>query len=263
MSPIIASPLSDTEQPVLLIHSQAVVIADPDPRALNSRNDPPARRRVEFVARAQRSRQPHSDQRTQSTRHAISSAGRYLSLAHREAEVGAAGAVPQAVSWRKVGVRVAHRVSPWHTFAVYHGARSLRRCVANRHLLRRRCVPCVALLWIGGTDFPQYRWKHTPDRPELQLQAHGDAGRPTSVSARPPRGDWLDSRPTMPALCQRLMRRSKQPSYSITSSARASSSGGTSRPSVLAVLRLTVSLNLVGVCTGKSAGFSPLRMRST
>ena len=51
--------------------------------------------------------------------------------------------------------------------------------------------------------------------------------------------------------------------YSITSSARASSDGGTVRPSVFAVLRLITSSYLVGACTGRSAGFSPLRMRST
>src|SRR5262245_65199567 len=51
--------------------------------------------------------------------------------------------------------------------------------------------------------------------------------------------------------------------HSITSSARASSMDGTSRPSALAVLRLITSLYLVGACTGRSAGFSPLRMRST
>src|SRR5262249_32125687 len=51
--------------------------------------------------------------------------------------------------------------------------------------------------------------------------------------------------------------------HSITSSARASSVDGTSRPSVLAVLRLITSSYLVGACTGRSAGFSPLRMRST
>src|SRR5262249_41862385 len=43
--------------------------------------------------------------------------------------------------------------------------------------------------------------------------------------------------------------------YSITSSARASSIGGTSRPSALAVLRSITSSNLVGCRTGKSAGF--------
>ena len=51
--------------------------------------------------------------------------------------------------------------------------------------------------------------------------------------------------------------------YSITSSARARTDGSTARPSALAVLRLITSSYLVGACTGKSAGFSPLRMRST
>src|SRR5262249_49858115 len=51
--------------------------------------------------------------------------------------------------------------------------------------------------------------------------------------------------------------------HSITSSARASRVGGTSMPSALAVLTLITSSYLVGFCTGRSAGFSPLRMRST
>jgi hypothetical protein len=38
---------------------------------------------------------------------------------------------------------------------------------------------------------------------------------------------------------------------------------GMVRPSVLAVLRLSTVSYLVGACTGRSAGFSPLRMRST
>src|SRR5262249_8577366 len=51
--------------------------------------------------------------------------------------------------------------------------------------------------------------------------------------------------------------------HSITSSARASSVAGTSMPSAFAVLRLMTNSYLVGACTGRSAGFSPLRMRST
>src|SRR5262249_42052773 len=51
--------------------------------------------------------------------------------------------------------------------------------------------------------------------------------------------------------------------HSITSSARPRSVSGTSIPSALAVLRLITSSYLVGACTGRSAGFSPLRMRST
>jgi hypothetical protein len=37
--------------------------------------------------------------------------------------------------------------------------------------------------------------------------------------------------------------------------------GGTVRPSAFAVLRLNTSSNLVGCCTGRLAGFSPLRRR--
>src|SRR5262249_34051291 len=49
------------------------------------------------------------------------------------------------------------------------------------------------------------------------------------------------------------------PLHSITSSARASSLSGTSRPSALAVLRLSTRSNLVDCMTGRSAGRSPLR----
>src|SRR5262245_619833 len=51
--------------------------------------------------------------------------------------------------------------------------------------------------------------------------------------------------------------------HSITSSARCWRIQGTSRPSVLAVLRLIASSNLTGAWTGSSLGLSPLRMRST
>src|SRR5262249_52685977 len=53
------------------------------------------------------------------------------------------------------------------------------------------------------------------------------------------------------------------PFHSITSSARASTVVGTLRPRAFAVLRLIVSSNFTGACTGRSAGFSPLRIRST
>ena len=51
------------------------------------------------------------------------------------------------------------------------------------------------------------------------------------------------------------------PSHSITSSASASSVGGRSSPSALAVLRLITSSNLTACTTGRSDGFSPRRMR--
>jgi hypothetical protein len=58
-----------------------------------------------------------------------------------------------------------------------------------------------------------------------------------------------------------VSRCSKTHTHSMTSSARASSVGGTSRPTALAVLRLMTSSNLVGCNTGRSVGFSPLRTR--
>src|SRR4029453_12251899 len=47
--------------------------------------------------------------------------------------------------------------------------------------------------------------------------------------------------------------------HSITSSARASRDGDTSRASALAVCRLMTNSNLVDCMTGRSAGFAPLR----
>src|SRR3954454_14062675 len=57
-----------------------------------------------------------------------------------------------------------------------------------------------------------------------------------------------------------LMHRSERQLYSITSSAWASSVGGTVRPSDLAVLMLITNSNLVGCCTGRSDGLAPLRI---
>src|SRR5262249_43669228 len=52
-------------------------------------------------------------------------------------------------------------------------------------------------------------------------------------------------------------------SHSITSSARASTEAGRSRPSALAVVRLSTRSNLVGCSTGISIGLAPCRILST
>lgn len=57
-------------------------------------------------------------------------------------------------------------------------------------------------------------------------------------------------------------KRARRRLYSITSSARASKAGGTTRSIAFAVRALTISSTLVGPCTGRSAGFSPFRIRS-
>src|SRR5450631_1450965 len=61
-------------------------------------------------------------------------------------------------------------------------------------------------------------------------------------------------------LRHRLMHRSKQHLYSITSSARSRSDSEIVSPIAFAVLLLMRNSNLVGCSTGKSAGFSPLRI---
>src|SRR6516225_1204277 len=48
--------------------------------------------------------------------------------------------------------------------------------------------------------------------------------------------------------------------HSMTSSARARIEGGTVKPSALAVFRFTTSWNVVGCCTGRSAGLSPFKI---
>jgi hypothetical protein len=86
------------------------------------------------------------------------------------------------------------------------------------------------------------------------------AFRPPAARAR---GEVRHCRQPKTCTLSAVSRCSKQKRYSITSSALASSVCGTSRPSALAVLRLITRSYLVGACTGRSAGFSPLRMRST
>jgi len=57
------------------------------------------------------------------------------------------------------------------------------------------------------------------------------------------------------------MHRSKSSRYSITSSARPSSGNEIVKPSERAVLRLSTNSIFVDCTTGRSAGFSPLRIR--
>jgi hypothetical protein len=80
------------------------------------------------------------------------------------------------------------------------------------------------------------------------------------VCFTPKSGHWQRTTPCPLCAKSGLMHRSKQHLYSITSSARVSSEGGTSRPSVFAVLRLITNSNLVGCSTGRSVGLAPLRI---
>ena len=53
------------------------------------------------------------------------------------------------------------------------------------------------------------------------------------------------------------------PLHSITSSARTRNDSGILSPSAFALLRLTISSNLIGCSTGRSAGLAPLKILST
>src|SRR5262245_44767713 len=75
------------------------------------------------------------------------------------------------------------------------------------------------------------------------------------MSALPPKAD-IETQPRN----VRFVPKADIGVHSISSSASAISLSGIVRPSALAVLRLMISSNFVGACTGRSAGFSPLRM---
>src|SRR5262249_953527 len=79
-----------------------------------------------------------------------------------------------------------------------------------------------------------------------------------SYSYAPPCGP-----PLLVTQCHEPTYAVQQNSHSITSSARCWRDQGTSSPRAFAVLRLMTNSNFVGCCTGRSAGFVPLRIRST
>src|SRR5262245_56172614 len=60
-----------------------------------------------------------------------------------------------------------------------------------------------------------------------------------------------------------VVRRARESTHSITSAARARTVVGVPRPRAFAVLKLTINAHSLGACTGKSAGLSPLKKRST
>jgi hypothetical protein len=90
------------------------------------------------------------------------------------------------------------------------------------------------------------------------------AGSRTTI-LRSPAGERLAAKWPCPpeaviAVAANLRCNKRLEAYSITSSARASSIGGISRPSDLAVLRLITNSYLVDCITGRSAGLVPFRI---
>src|SRR5262249_23930318 len=128
----------------------------------------------------------------------------------------------------------------------------LRKLVVRLGLTERESVFDREVLTLDVTKIPE---------PSSQcLNEVGETGRREIAKThhallrpRPerPRGRAAEQRDELAAL------------HSITSSARASRVGGTSRPSALAVFRLITSSKLVGCCTGRSAGLAPFKIRPT
>ena len=108
----------------------------------------------------------------------------------------------------------------------------------NSILLRSRVSPDGCLL-MPGSDLAPHR--------RLLKSACAHCARTTSPSSSKADSSWCN----------------KKDRYSITSSQSCKSDCRGDRPSVLAVFRLRTSSNLIGDCTGKFPGCSPLRMRST
>src|SRR5262245_52696378 len=89
----------------------------------------------------------------------------------------------------------------------------------------------------------------------IRAHEHADAPHPLVL---------LRSRRERPRGCRAADQHNEvAPLHSITSSARAISVGGTSRPSAFAVLRLMTNSNFVGCSIGNSEAFAPLRILTT
>src|SRR5262245_46112527 len=114
-------------------------------------------------------------------------------------------------------------------------------------------------------DCPPQLLESLQERPDASLKFRIVRGCGQEHANTPRSLGLLRARRQRPRGCRTAEQRDELTAgaHSITSSARASTEGGSSRPSAFAVLRLITSSYLVGACTGRSAGFSPLRMRST
>ena len=134
-----------------------------------------------------------------------------------------------------------------------------RRKIARSAIFRPTCVSCDgshACAFERAAPFVDQRAKCVLLRldPQRQLSPRADMMPYRLLSEFVPKGDICSAANIVHLVWA---------AYSITSSARTSSIGGTSSPSALAVAMLITSSNLVGWSTGRSAGFAPLSMRPT
>jgi len=146
----------------------------------------------------------------------------------------------------------------------------LRRLRIRR--AKSRVVMTTRLRGGFGRDevaMPALRWINNEPQATLTFQPHSQKRKLSHLSAHKQTLAMRELCPLYPRrqTCVRCSRRcphfgpkADMANYSITSSARASTAGGIVRPSAFAVLRLITSSYLFGAWTGRSPGFSPLRM---
>jgi hypothetical protein len=135
-------------------------------------------------------------------------------------------------------------------------------------IIRRRSVTCVGVRFRLGERRQDNRDPALPRFLTLALAGALDrrkrVRRPKSApgSKADLKEPMIDVRSSPTTYSTTAFALALPPPHSITSSARVSSVGGIVRPSAFAVVTLMTNSYLVGVCTGRSAGFAPLRMRS-
>src|SRR5262249_23971554 len=130
------------------------------------------------------------------------------------------------------------------------------RCASNGASIAS--TPASVDLQVTALD-PAETLQSLPKRcePGLSLGIVGGGGGEPADAPHPAR--LLRARRERPRRrCAAEKRDERAPVHSITSSASARSLGESSMPSAFAALRLTTSSNLVGCCTGSSAGLAPL-----
>src|SRR5262249_46154007 len=115
--------------------------------------------------------------------------------------------------------------------------------------------------WVGMGRLAPWR-RETQTQQEHSREATADWALMTSIHRH--RLLLLRTRRERPCRRRAAEQRDERASFhSMTSSARASSIAGISRPSALAVLRLMTNSNLTDCTIGKSAALSPFKMRPT
>jgi len=137
----------------------------------------------------------------------------------------------------------------------FHVSRDFRSLRGRQILVRSQLLLHLAAFWRVESLLDFFTWSERCARLVRRARASAQVRRDDKHGENERASHW----------CSSLGEAPLEPPvpHSITSSARASSDGGTVRPSAFAVLRLTTISNRVGCWIGRSPGFSPARILTT